>query len=142
MNAPGKGILKVVSILYIVFGGLWVLLAIIGFAATSLLAELGPLAALGALGAAAAGIIVGIIFLIAAAVNLVVGIIGVKDPTKSTFFIVFGFILGAFALINMFSAFNFWSILGLAMPVLLIVGGFMNKNAAVPAEAPPTDNTY
>lgn len=142
MNSPGKGILKVVSILYIVFGGLWVLLAIIGFAAAGLLAELGPLTALGALGGAVAGVILGVIFLIAAAINLVVGIIGVKDPTKSIFFIVFGFILGAFALINMISAFSFWSILGLAMPVLLIVGGFMNKNAPAPVEAPPVDSTY
>lgn len=133
MNAPGKGILKVASILYIVFGGLWALLAIIGFFAAGFIADFfGPFAAFGAIG----GIFVGLVFLIAAAVNLVVGIIGVKNPTKSIFFIVFGFILGALTLISLISSFSIWLLLGLVLPVLLIVGGFMNKNASTPAPAP------
>lgn len=129
MNAPGKGILKVVSILYIVFGGLWALMALFGFFFAGLIARV-----IGGMGYAflgtATGFLLGFAMLIPAAVNLVVGIIGVKDPTKSTFFIVFGFILGGLALINMFPAFSIFSLIGLAMPVLLIVGGFMNKNAA------------
>lgn len=128
MNAPGKGILKVVSILYIVFGGLWALLAIIGFFAAGLIGSILGGFGFGMFGAAA-GFLAGFALLIPAAVNLIVGIIGVKDPTKSTFFIVSGFILGGLTLIGMIPSFSFGGLLGLAMPVLLIVGGFMNKNA-------------
>lgn len=128
MNAPGKGILKVVSILYIVFGGFWALLALIGFFAGGLIANLIGGMGFGFLGAAT-GFLLGFAMLIPAAVNLIVGIIGVKDPTKSTFFIVFGFILGGLTLLGMIPSFSFGGLLGLAMPVLLIVGGFMNKNA-------------
>lgn len=132
MNAPGKGILKVASILYIVFGGLWAVVAIIGFFAAGFIADIfGPLAVFGTIGS----IFVGIVFLIAAAVNLVVGIIGVKNPTKSVFFIVFGFILGALAVISIVFAFNIWLLLGLVLPVLFVVGGFMNKGATAPVAA-------
>jgi len=74
-----------------------------------------------------------VIFLILAAVDLVIGIIGVKqcgDPSKALFFIIVGFILGGLTLISLIVAFSVWNLLGLVMPVLYIVGGFMNKKAA------------
>ena len=76
--------------------------------------------------------ILSVILFVAAVVDLVVGIIGVKkagDPSGATFFIVFGIILTVLSAVSLFSMFNVWNLLGLVMPVLLIVGGFMNKKA-------------
>lgn len=131
MNAPGKVMLKTASIIYIVIGGLLALVALISFFVAGISDAFGPLASFGALG----GAVIGVVLLIAAAVDLVVGIIGVKNTTKSTFFIVFGFILGGLTLLSMINGFNPWLLLGLVLPVLFVVGGFMNKNAAAPAPA-------
>ncbi len=131
MNAPGKGILKVVSILYIVFGGLFALLALLSLFLGPLLGSLlGSF--FGAIGGVA-GIVLFFIFLFIAAVDLVAGIIGVRqsgDPSKALFFIIFGFILGGLSLISFITNFEIGNLIGLVMPVLFIVGGFMNKNAA------------
>ena len=128
MNAPGKGILKVVSILYIVFGGIWALFMILSlFLGSAIAGMLG-----GMIGGWVGGILF-VIFLIAAAVNLVIGIIGSKnadDPTKALFFIVVGIILAILTLISLISDFSIWNLLGLVMPILFIVGGVQNRNAA------------
>lgn len=125
MEAKGKVMLKVASILYIVCGGLWVLGALIALVASSLLANMtyGIWAWFGSY--------IVIAFLIAAAVNLVIGIIGVKqsaDPSKAMFFIVTGIVLGVLAFISIFSSF-LTGLVGLVLPVLFIVGGFQNKNS-------------
>ena len=131
MDAPGKTMLKVVSILYIIFGAICVLLMLLSLFIGPLLASLaGDMFGLfgGLLGGA-----LFIVFLIPAAVDLVVGILGLRfcdNPAKSTFFIVVGFILGILMLISLFGAFSIWNLIGLAMPVLYIIGGFMNKKAA------------
>lgn len=126
MEAQGKGMLKVASILYIVSGGLLVLLSLILLAFSSLFADLsyGIFAILGSY--------IVIVLLIAAAVDLVIGIVGVKqsaDPSKAMFFIVTGIVLGVLGLISLISAFSFVSLIGLVLPVLFIVGGFQNKNS-------------
>lgn len=128
MNAPGKGILKVVSILYIVFGGIWALFMILSlFLGSAIAGMLG-----GMIGGWVGGVLF-VIFLIAAAVNLVIGIIGSKkadDPTRALFFIVVGIILAILTLISLISDFSIWNLLGLVMPILFIVGGVQNRNAA------------
>lgn len=125
MEAQGKVMLKVTSILYIVCGGLWALGALIALVASSMIADMafGIWAWLGSY--------VAIVFLIMAAVNLVIGIIGVKqcaDPSKAMFFIVTGIVLGVLAFISIFSSF-LTGLIGLVLPVLFIVGGFQNKNS-------------
>ena len=73
------------------------------------------------------GIVIFIVFLLLAAIDLVAGIIGVKqcgDPSKALFFIIFGFIVGGLTLISLITNFNVGNIIGLVMPVLFIVGGF------------------
>lgn len=133
MNAPGKTLLKVVSILYIIFGSLFALLGL-------LFLVLGPVIGsmfgsfFGAIGGMA-GFAVFFVLLIIAAIDLVAGIIGVKqcgDPSKAMFFIVFGFILGGITLISFITNFEPGNLIGLIMPALFVVGGFMNKNAAKP----------
>ncbi len=138
MNAPGTTLLKVVSILYIICGGLFALIALLSLFLGSMLGTfvsslLGGYAA-GLVGGAV-GIILFIVFLIIAAIDLVAGIVGIKqcgDPSKATFFIVFGFILGGLSLISFITNFQVGNLIGLIMPVLFIVGGFLNKNAAKP----------
>lgn len=136
MNAPGNGILKVTSILYIVFGGIFALLAVLSLFLGPLLGSLlGSF--FGAIGGLA-GFVIFLVLIFIAAVDLVVGIIGVKqsgDPSKALFFIIFGFILGGLALISFITNFEIGNLIGLVLPVLLIVGGFMNRNAAQPPVA-------
>lgn len=138
MNAPGKTMLKVVSIIYIIFGAFFALFAILALLIGPVIASFlgGMLGAIGGMLGGAIGGLIGIILLIPTAIYLVIGIIGVKKcavPTAALFFIIVGFIFGAFALIPLFSSADFLSVIfnliGLALPVLYIVGGFMNKNA-------------
>ncbi len=131
MNAPGKGLLKVVSILFIIFGAISTivsLLALIGSAAiTAYLGDLGIIL-----------IIATILMLIASVLELVLGISGLKkcgDPAKAGFFITTGTILCALTLISMImniasAGFSITSLIGFVLPVLFIVGGSMNKKAA------------
>ena len=135
MNAPGQTLLKVVSILYIIFGALFALVALLSLFLGSLLTSFvsSIVGDYGALLGGAVGFVLFIVFLIIAAVDLVAGIIGVKqcgDPSKAMFFIVFGFILGGLSLISFITNFQIGNLIGMIMPVLFIVGGFMNKNAA------------
>jgi hypothetical protein len=127
--------LKVVSILYIIFGGIFALLGVLSlFLATTIAAWMGGMMGgmIGGLGVMAGGLLC-VVLLIPAAVDLVIGIVGVRnagEPSKSTFFIVTGFILGGLSLIGLILSFSIWGLIMLAMPVLFIVGGYMNRNAA------------
>lgn len=130
MHAPGKSMLKVVSILYIVFGAIFALLMILSLFLGSLLASLAG-SLLGAFGGLLGGALF-IVFFIPAAVDLVIGIIGLKqcdDPSKAMFFIIVGFILGGIMLISLLMAFSVWNLIGLVMPVLYIIGGYRNRKA-------------
>lgn len=132
MNAPGKGILKTVSILYIIFGIFFAVLMLLSLAIGPTLIGLGLGSILGAFGGIVGGVLF-IVFLIPAAVNLIIGIMGVRrsgNPDKAGFFIVVGSILGALTLLSLFGAVTFWNLLGLVMPVLFIVGGIINKRAS------------
>lgn len=131
MNAC-KGILKTVSILYIIFGAFFAVLMVLSIAIGPTLISLGLGNMLGVLGSLVGGVLF-VVFLIPAAVNLFIGIMGVKrsgNPNKANFFIVIGIILGALTLFSLFGALTIWNMLGLAMPVLYILGGIMNKRVA------------
>lgn len=131
MNAPGKGILKIVSIMYIIFGSIFALLMLLSLFLGSLLASwAGSL--FGAFSALVGGLLF-VAFLIPAAVDLIVGIIGFKNsdvPSKAQFYIVTGIVLTALTLILLMFSFTIWGVIMFAMPVLYIVGGYMNKNTA------------
>lgn len=129
MNAPGKSILRIVSILYIVFGGIFALMMLLSLFFSAGLATLVE-GMLGTLGTWIGGLLF-VAFLIPAAVDLIIGILGVKyadEPSKTSFFIVIGIILSVLTLISLISSFTVWSLIMLVMPVLYIVGGYMNKN--------------
>lgn len=119
MDAPGKGILKVVSILFIVFGAIATIISLVALFGSALLGGLFVFAA--------------ILALISSVLELILGIVGFKkssDPAQATFFIVTGIILCILTLISMIMYFQVTSLIGFILPVLFIVGGYMNRNAA------------
>lgn len=125
MNAPGKGILKVVSILFIIFGAIMTIVSIVGLVGSSMVSTM-----FGGLG----GILVvaTVIALISSLLELVIGIIGLKkceDPSQANFFIVTGIVLCALNLVSMIMYFQVTSLIGFVLPILFIVGGIQNKNA-------------
>ena len=132
MDTPGKIMLKIVSIIYIIFGAVFALMMILSLFLGSVLAGLLE-NTLGALGALVSGMLF-VAFLIPAAVDLVIGILGVKyadDPDKSKFFIVVGIVLTALTLLGNVFSFTVAGLIMFVMPVLYIVGGYLNRNAAV-----------
>lgn len=130
MEAPGKGLLKVVSILYIIFGVIMVLFLILLLFGVNWLYS--PTSAVGS---AFMGILNfgGILFIIAVVLELIMGIVGYKksdEPSQANYFIVIGIILGIIAFISMISFFNIFTLIGFILPVLYIIGGAMNRRAA------------
>lgn len=126
MNAPGKGILKVVSILFIIFGAIATVLSIIALLGSAYLSSL-------SLGLGGILIVATIIALIGSALELVLGIIGLKkcdNPAQANYFIVVGIVLCVLNLVSMIMSFSFTSFIAFVLPVLYIVGGFQNKNAS------------
>lgn len=133
MNAPGKGLLKVVSILFIIGGALVTLLSIFAvFGSIALAAYVG--------GPAGILVVASIVSLIVGVLELILGIIGLKkcgDPAQSGFFIVTGIILCVLALISLIlsiagGSFSVGGLIGFVLPILYIVGGNMNKKASAP----------
>lgn len=142
MNAPGKGLLKVASMLLIIFGAIATAISIIGLIGCAM--YFSPLRG-------SAGILIATIIMIlfASVPELILGIVGRKkctDPAKGAFFIASGIILCVLSLVGFilsiaYGSFRFTSagielglltIIGFVLPVLYIIGGFMNKKAVVP----------
>lgn len=133
-TAKGAGFLKVTGILMIIGGALGIIfsiIALLGIAALATLAdahyELGMLYAAGG------------VALVGSIAQLVAGIIGVansKKPEKAMTCVVFGVIVAVFNVAGVIlnvaggGSFNFVSLItGLILPVLYIVGAYMNKKA-------------
>ena len=134
MKAKGETMLKVVGILLIVFSAIGIviyLLALIGASAAS--AAYGILA-----GRFMAVITIGAIFgLIGCALNMVAGILGVKNcavPAKAQSCFILGVIMIAVQVLVMIlnissGSFNFLTtLIGLVLPVLYLVGAVQNKS--------------
>lgn len=138
MNAPGKGLLKVVSILFIIGGALVLLLSLLAVGVT--------IAAISLIGGLAILAVVGtILLIIVGALELILGIVGLKkcgDPAQGGYFITTGIILCALSLVSIIlglvggGTFDVSGAIGFVLPILYIVGGNMNKKA-VPPMAPP-----
>lgn len=125
MNAPGKGILKVSSIIFIIFGAIATIFSIIALIGSSMVSSV-----FGGLGAIL--VVATIIALISSLLQLVLGIVGLKkcaDPSQANFFIVTGIILCVLNLVSMIMSFSVLSLINFVLPILFIVGGVQNKNA-------------
>ncbi len=136
MSAPAKALLKVVSILYIVLGAVFLLLTVAALLFSVIFAALdtGWGEVISDLGG-----ILALVLLFFAAVSLTIGIIGVIQsgkPSKALFFIVSGYIIGGLTFVGLMLLtgllryFPVWSMLCLVMPALFIAGGYINKSAA------------
>lgn len=133
MNAPGKSILKVTSILFIIFGPIAIIVNVIALAGSVVLtAVTADVEVQGAAVQGAVLIIASSIGLVAGLCNLIFGIIGLKkcsDSAKASFFVVAGIILCVLQLVSMIMLFSVPSLIGFVLPILFILGGFMNKKA-------------
>lgn len=138
MNAPGRGKLKVTGIIYIVFGALALLGALMSFGGSALLAGAG-----GGYGTTAVGALVGVLGLLTAvnaALYLVLGILGVKNcdaPEKCGVNFVLGVIVLVLVVIGMIStmitvgfAAALTSVVGLVLAIIYLMGAKQNRDAA------------
>jgi len=124
MNAPGKGLLMVVGILFIIFGGLSVIVVTVAIVALGtgdapLDSEL---------------IILSILALVVSVLELVAGILSVRNagkPENAMRLIVPGIIIAVLTVIPIFGGdTSIGNVIGgLLLPVLLIVGASLNKKA-------------
>ena len=130
MEAKGKGFLKVVGILMIIGGAIGIISSIVLLACTA------PAAAvLSMIGISSGAVIAsGLLGLVGAALELVAGILGVKncaDPSKANSCIAFGIVVLALTVISNILYFSVLSfLLGLILPVLYLIGAFLNKQSA------------
>lgn len=129
MEAKGKNFLKVTGIIMIVGGGLGIIISILAFVG---------IAALAALGASSVALYAaGIISLVGSVLELVAGIMGVKEcgnPEKANTCLIWGIVVVACSVLSTiisvagggeFNVFSF--IIGLILPALYIVGASKNK---------------
>lgn len=153
MNAPGKGMLKVTSILLIIFGAIAVFFnlftaacsAALTSAGDQLAAELGSAASDALADAGKYALVFSIVALVLGLAELIFGILGVKraaDPAQGGFFVTAGIILCAFFLVDIVVAtilvsFPILNVVGFVLPILFIVGGNMNKKAVAAAPVEP-----
>lgn len=152
MNAPGKSLLKVVSILFIIGSIIVIIISILTLLTLTFLpnmigglmdeyaSEFGDfsneLAEVSGLFGSLVSIAL-ILGIITSVIQLIIGIIGLKkcgDPSQAQFFIVTGIILCLLSLVSIILSavggdFQFTGVIGFVLPILYIVGGLQNKKA-------------
>ena len=137
MEIKGQKMLKVCSILMIVFGSLALLVSLLGVLGLSLLGG----AVAGAEGAAALGGIALILFIVACAgsiLELAAGIVGVKAAKEPSIngiktSAILGIVILAISVISVIytfinSTFDLTDLIGLIIPTLYVVGVIQYKN--------------
>lgn len=126
-NAPGKGLLKVVGILFIIFGAIAAVVSLLGLLGGGVLASISA-------EAGSVVIVAAVIGLIGAALEIVVGILGVKNcdkPEKATMLMVFAIILIVIQAVGLILGGDLvMTIIGLVLPILFLIGAIKNKKAA------------
>ncbi len=118
MNDGGKILLKVISVIFIIFGAIATVVSLIALITSTWLGVI--------------WVIASIILLISSIIELVIGFVGLKksdDPSQANFFIVSGLVLVILMFVSMIMSFSAWNLIGFALPVLYIVGGYMMRNA-------------
>ena len=138
-NTKGSGFLKVCGILMIIGGAISIIISILGIVLGGAMQQAGAeYSESGSIVLVAA-----IIALIAGILELIAGIVGVKNarkPEKATACIVWGFIVLVLQIVGLvFSLIGSGSgagtiiisiITGIALPVLYLIGAFLNKKSA------------
>ena len=137
-NAPGKGLLKVSGILFIVFGGISLLLGILAIA--GLMMPGGAQMVEQTTGVSATTAIIGaILIVVIAAVNITAGILGVKNankPEKAQICFIVAVVLLVIIIVNsvisvITGQFSIVTIvIQFVLPVLYLLGAIKNKEVA------------
>lgn len=126
MYAPAKVLLKVVSVLFIIFGSIASVASIIGLVGGSTPGMGGDIV-----------VTAMIVSLVLSIFELVLGIVGLRrseNPEHANFFLISGVVLCVVALISMILSFQVTSLIGFVLPILFIIGGAMQKNT--PRQSP------
>jgi hypothetical protein len=135
MSEKGRNLLKTASILFIVIGAFCALFAIVGMACAGCLSNAATdLTGIQGTGAALGGVLLAgsVVLFVSGVLELVVGIMGYKKsggPPHYHFFIAWGVVLGVLMLLSLTLNFSVWGLIGLAPPILYVVGGYMGRNA-------------
>lgn len=129
--APGRKFLKVTGILYLVFGGLGVLMGLLAFAGAGVADAMAP-----GVGLESGIRIAAVLMLVTSAYHLVLGILGVKfcDRAEKAGLLI-GLAILDVALVALgfvIASFTWLSLIGLVLPILYLVGALKNKNAHAP----------
>lgn len=139
-KAPGKTYLKVTGIIYIVLAAIYIIAGVVLLASGGILAAAGGSAGLGDTGAmlGAIGGVMGVVVILAGAIELVFGILGVKNcdkPEKAQTCFVLGIILLVFAVIGLLSSLS-GGLSKLVMPIISVAvagcytyGALLNKKS-------------
>ena len=137
-DAPGKGLLKVSGILLIIFGGITLLVGILALAGM-MMPEVVAIVAQQTGVSATTVVVSAIVVVVLAAVNIVAGILGVKNankPEKAQVCFVMAVILLLIVIINAILSvvsgqFKIWTIvIEFVLPILYLVGALKNKEVA------------
>ena len=144
-EAKGKTILKVVGILFIIFGAISVIISLLALVGGAALAGASGMLEGADAGMVAAGgaivIVAGVVALIQSVIDLIAGILGVKNcdkPEKAQTCFILGVVIIVIAIISDIFAFIssgvnastiISALIGLVLPVLYVVGANKNKQS-------------
>ena len=142
-QSKGRSFLKVCGILMIIGGAIGIIFGIIGIVSGLAVGSLATEVGADAVTAGSVIIVGSVIGLIGAIVELIAGIVGVKNsnkPEKATACIVWGFIVLVLQIISLILTLSGGGqsagsvivtiICGIALPVLYLIGAFLNKKSA------------
>ena len=122
----GKNLLKVTSVLLILFGSIVTVITIIE------LANGGRLSG-GHIGTFMSAVVV---LLILSMLSLVLGVVGLKkceEVRSASYFIISGVVMGGVALISLALSLQLVGLIGFLLPLLYIVGGAMQRHTLMTA---------
>ena len=132
-GAPGKGMLTVCGILYIVFGGMSLLVGMLALFGAAVMAELGEFAAMDMVGATAGFLaIISILVLIQSGFSIFVGIVAIKNAAvlaKATFVRTVVIIHLVMLILTVALDFSLWALAGLVVPIIALIGAQKNVQA-------------
>lgn len=114
----GKMFLKIVSVIFVIFGVVAAVDAIIELVKSQ--------------GAGTSRFTALIAQLLSSLIELIIGFMGFKksdDNSQGGFFIAAGYALGVLMLFSMILSFSAWNLIGFLLPVMYIVGGYMMRVA-------------
>lgn len=138
MKTPGKIILKISSIIFILYGALYLVSSFFHLAGSSLSSLLNSPLPQFALVASGMTLVAIAIAFAAGILQIVIGIIGLKKsekPRDSNFFITWGIILCIVEVIPLILSYRSTSLIAVILALLFVIGGVVNKRSLTSSAA-------